>query len=219
MLWYFFFGWYASNSSFQNRIFWNQVVYVVYNNKLQYPSSLLHGELTDHYTRSEFSDFWNFVKKNRSWKIWVDGWVTAKGVVCCMQRRIHRRLTAGARPCLKNFKGVIFAKFDSITRINYMYVVFYSHYKSMGYVWRGIKKNLQTSKIIPRRDRVPRFLNSWIRHWHGHIPGTCQNRAREVRGIGWQPYVLLKTRFSHAKYIKLKTKISPKFLSRRHSNT
>ena len=30
---------------------------------------------------------------------------------------------------------------------------------------KGHQNNLQTSKIIPRRDRGPRVLNSWIHHW------------------------------------------------------
>ena len=32
---------------------------------------------------------------------------------------------------------------------------------------KGHQNNLQTSKIIPRRDRAPRFLNFWIRYWYG----------------------------------------------------
>lgn len=100
-----FFGWYASNSSFQNRIFWNQVVYVVNNNKLRYPSSLLHGELTDHYTRSEFSDFWNFVKIELEDLGWRMGYRQRSCLLYAKADPVPAHCRC-ARPCWKNFKGV-----------------------------------------------------------------------------------------------------------------
>ena len=67
----------------------------------------------------------------------------------------------------------MFEKFDSITRIKsfvinmqcFQYVLYslFSLQKHRVCV-NGHQNNLQTSKIIPRRDRAPRFFNSLIRH-------------------------------------------------------
>ena len=62
-----------------------------------------------------------------------------------------------------------------------MYIILYSHYKSVDYVWRGIKTISKTSKFIPRWDRAPRFINSWIRHC---IHTVIHSRA-------WMGYIML----------------------------
>ena len=83
---------------------------------------------------------------------------------CKCHRRIQRRRTGRAPPCPNVFKGV-FLK----TRINFIVInmqclqyVFYSLLSLQKHrvCVKGHENNLQTSKIIPRRDRAPRFLNS-----------------------------------------------------------
>ena len=76
-------------------------------------------------------------------------------------------------PLFENFKGCIFENFESITRINFIVInmqclqyVFYSLISLQKHrvCVKGHQNNLQTSNIIHRRDRAPRFLNFWIRH-------------------------------------------------------
>ena len=46
-----------------------------------------------------------------------------------------------------------------------MYFIQYFHYKSVGYVWRGIKKISRPQKLYS----APWFFNSWILHWYQYI--------------------------------------------------
>ena len=76
----------------------------------------------------------------------------------------------------------MFEKFDSITRIKsfvlnmqcFQYVLYslFSLQKHRVCV-NGHQNNLQTSKIIPRRDRAPRFFNSLIRHCLAYLTSWC----------------------------------------------
>ena len=79
-------------------------------------------------------------------------------------------------PLFDIFYGCIFGNFDSLTSINLIVI----NMQCLQYVFnsllslqehrvcvKGHQNNLQTSKIIPRRDRAPRFLNFWIRYWYG----------------------------------------------------
>ena len=45
----------------------------------------------------------------------------------------------------------------------------------------------QTPKILPRRDRVPRFWNSWIRHWsfNNILSSTWWMVWRLKKVVGW----------------------------------
>ena len=58
----------------------------------------------------------------------------------------------------------------------------------------GDQSNLQTSKIIPRRDSAPRFLNSWIRHWLSisflRIFVSTKSRILQVQSV-WKLYDVL----------------------------
>ena len=67
----------------------------------------------------------------------------------------------GERPLFENFENI-----DSITCINFivstcnvysMYFILYSHYKSMGYVWRGIK-TISRHQILYRAGTAPPVL-------------------------------------------------------------
>ena len=81
--------------------------------------------------------------------------------------RIQRRHTGRARPCLNFFfQNFIFENLDSITRINFIVIntlclqcVFYSLLSliKQRLCVKEHQNHLQTSKIIPRRERAPRF--------------------------------------------------------------
>ena len=63
-------------------------------------------------------------------------------------------------PLFKIFYGCIFGNFDFITRINFIVFTICILFitlttKTKGICVKGHQKNLQTSKIIPRRDRSP----------------------------------------------------------------
>ena len=76
----------------------------------------------------------------------------------------------GAHPLFEIVKWFVFEKFDSLTRINFivismhMYFILYSRYKSIGYVWRGIKTISRPWKNYTAAGLRPRLMNSWIRH-------------------------------------------------------
>ena len=81
-------------------------------------------------------------------------------------------------PLFVTFYECILGLSDSITRINFIVInmqcvqyVFYSLRSLLNnrVCVKGLQKNLQTSRIIPRRDRTPRFLNFWIRHCYRHV--------------------------------------------------
>ena len=83
--------------------------------------------------------------------------------------RLKGGSSADARLPVLIFYGWIFGNFDSITRINFIVInmhclqyafYFFSHYKSIGCMWRASKQSNYTAPG-PR----PRFLNFWIRHW------------------------------------------------------
>ena len=82
-----------------------------------------------------------------------------------MQRRIQRRRTGRApisliflRVCLWKFWlhniYKLYCNQHSIFII-YRYFILSSHYKRIGYDWKGNRNNHQTSKNIPRRDTPP----------------------------------------------------------------
>ena len=61
-------------------------------------------------------------------------------------------------------------------------------------MWIGHQNKPQTPKILPRRDRVPRFWNSWIRRWsfnkiysaaHGQVDGMMVKKKVVGWLIGW----------------------------------
>ena len=77
-------------------------------------------------------------------------------------------------PLFEFFGGLFFVNFDCKTRIYFycghhklftIWTLFFTVTKNIGYVWIGHQYKSQTPKILLRRDRAPRFWNSWIRHW------------------------------------------------------
>ena len=78
-------------------------------------------------------------------------------------------------PLFEIFYWCIFWNFDSKTHKHFIVInmqclqyVFYSLLSLQKHrvCVKGHQNNLQTSNTIPRRDRAPRFLNFWIRHWY-----------------------------------------------------
>ena len=86
--------------------------------------------------------------------------------------RIQRRRTGRAPPCLKCFKIYFFKCLMCNTlklyciqlateKLVYHYVL---SLQKLRVCVKGHQSNLKTLKIIPRRNRALRFINSWIRH-------------------------------------------------------
>ena len=132
------------------------------------------------------------------------------------QRWIQRRRTGCASPCLIIFNGV-FLK----TRINFIVINMqcYNVLNSLRSLQKhricvkGHQNNLQTSKIIPRRDSAPQFLNSWIRQcvWHaieptvlnGYVWISSHSPAMVMHGITDVIHYLDKRKFERTKKVHL----------------
>ena len=108
------------------------------------------------------------------------------------QRRIQHRRT-GRAPRVWKFLRVFFY-FESIIRINFIVINMQCLLYAFNYLLllqkhkvcvKGHQNNLQNPKTIPRLDRAPRFLNSWIRYcWpSSYLCRLARSLYRLVRKI------------------------------------
>ena len=88
------------------------------------------------------------------------------------QRRIQHRRT-GRAPRVWKILRVFFFYVESIIHINFIVINMQCLLYAFNYLLllqkhkvcvKGHQNNLQNPKTIPRLDRAPRFLNSWIRY-------------------------------------------------------